>query len=83
MKVYFEQYVARSYASQRRVLAATGRAAEAKEAYKKAVKLQEQLVEKRPMESYHRVELVQTLASLADLLRDSGAQARSKISTGK
>jgi serine/threonine protein kinase/Flp pilus assembly protein TadD len=67
-----EPYAARNFASLGRVLLAAGRATEAEQSYRKAVNLLDRAVEKLPELVYPRADLAQTLAGLADLLKDLG-----------
>jgi serine/threonine-protein kinase len=66
-----ERYLGRNYAWLGRVLAATGKAREAEQAYRDGEKVLEQLVKEYPEAALHRTVLVDTLGLLADHLKDS------------
>jgi tetratricopeptide (TPR) repeat protein len=72
LRGYIERYVARNYVSLGRVLAAAGKAPEAEKQYRKAVTLLDPLVDELPESALRRADLAQTLAGLADLLKDPG-----------
>jgi tetratricopeptide (TPR) repeat protein len=68
----FERYVALSYRSRGRVLAATDQPHEAEAAYRDALKLLQPLEKDFPDSLYYRLNLAETLGSLASLLTDPG-----------
>jgi serine/threonine-protein kinase len=70
----YDRYVAVNHADLGRALAATGQAREAEQSYQEALKLLEGVTQEYPDSPYFRVALVETLASLADLLE--GANRR-------
>jgi Tfp pilus assembly protein PilF len=70
LKGYIECYVARSFAALGQVHAVAGQARKAEELYRKAVDLLDRYVEDMPESAYHRFDLAQMLAGLADLLKD-------------
>jgi tetratricopeptide (TPR) repeat protein len=74
----FENYVARNHANLGRVLAASGQTEAAERSYQEAVQLLEQSVKEYPDWPFGRVTLAQTLASLADLLKNTGRQRQAE-----
>jgi tetratricopeptide (TPR) repeat protein len=80
LKGFIERYVARSFVHLGRVLAAAGEAREAEQAYQKAVKLLDRLVEEFPDPAVRRADLAYTLAGQADLLEGLGRRAEAVVS---
>jgi tetratricopeptide (TPR) repeat protein len=64
------RYLARSYDNLGKVLAATGAAREAEQAYRVALNLLEPFAKESPSLPYHRATLADTLVDLANLLDD-------------
>ena len=70
LKHSVERYVVRNFVNLGRILAAAGRAPEAEQSYRKAVKLLDQLVKELPDWVYPFADLARTLPRLANLLKD-------------
>jgi tetratricopeptide (TPR) repeat protein len=64
----YERYVARSHANMGRAQAAAGQPGSAEKSYREGMKLLDQSVKEFPHLLFYRIELAETMASLADLL---------------
>jgi tetratricopeptide (TPR) repeat protein len=69
LKGVIERYLARNHAALGRALAAAGQVDQAKQSYEEAVKLFEALAKEFPGYPYHRADLAEARAQLAELLK--------------
>jgi tetratricopeptide (TPR) repeat protein len=73
-----ERYLARNYAHLGRAQAAAGQMGQAERSYREGMKLLEQLVKDSPWTPFHRLDLAETMTSLADLLDNCHRQAEAE-----